>query len=142
VTAYEKVLFALEDGSASAIEDFSEWAHGASDSDRVDRAEFECLDEDAHRAHTRKPVRFFAFASFWTEPQRADDLTTTAPRRCQWFRVRERLAFDRSARPDEAEQLLAVDTMGFVDAARAHPTVTRHEVLRIGHPRVGTGGFI
>ena len=32
----------------------------------------------------------------------------------------------------EAEELVAVDTSGFVDAHRAHPTGTWHEILHIG----------
>jgi hypothetical protein len=219
----EKVLIALEDPAPSARDDFDAWTRRLAAIDGIDRAEVEALAEDAQRAHTQKPPRFYAFASLWLPAAAVEEVLATAPGTTQWFRVRERLAFDRSARPDEvrpwagvkkttpwtpvdgvdtriwqgrytnhghiakayhatcvryrqnvvldgsdpalravselwwtnvedllerfylseeAERLLAVDTSGFVDAARAHPTVTTHETLRTGCTVTGERGFL
>ena len=222
MSTHEKLLFALEDPAPAARENFIAWAREVAQGSGVGRAEIEELDPDAQSAHTAKRVRFFAFASLWVSPDRVDQLRSGAPARAQWFQVRERLAFDRSARDDEArpwagikkttpwapvsgvdaaiwqarytnhgevakahhatcvryrqnvviaasvadvgavselwwtntedlvdrfyrsgeaEQLIAVDASGFVDATRAHPTVTTHETIRIGAV-TGTRGFL
>lgn len=224
MTTYEKLIVALEDGSDGAVAAFGAWARGAAGGAGVGRAELEQLAADVQAAHTRKPVRYHAFASLWVTPDRLDEVRSAVPAPgTQWFHVRERLAFDRSARPDEArpwagvkkttpwapmagveeriwrgrytnhgetakayhatavryrqnvviagsdpeigavselwwtnaedlverfyasaeaEQLVAIDTVGFVDAARAYPTVTTHEVLHVGAALTGTAALL
>jgi len=218
-----KLLLALEDPAQVRRDEFLSWTRALAGRDGVDRVEAEWLVQDAQTAHTSKPTRFFAFASLWLDPSLATSLIGEAPGPVRWFRLRERLAFDRSARPDEARpwagikkttpwapvdgvdtrtwqarytnhghiarayhatcvryrqnvvldgsdptiaavselwwtnvedlverfylseearQLLSVDTAGFVDAARAHPTVTMHETIRVGTALTGTGGFL
>ena len=41
----------------------------------------------------------------------------------------------------EAQRLVGYDTLGFVDATRAHPVVTRHETLRVAAV-TGIGAFL
>ncbi len=210
-----KLVFALTDPAPPATEDFVAWARAAGAAGGVLRAELERLDADIQARHTSTPVRFSAFAWLWCAPGHSESLIARAPSTANWYRVHERLAFDRSARPDqprswagvkkttpwaavpavdariwqgryanhgqlarsfhattvryrqnivvdtnddsvdaiselwwtntedllerfvapgEAAELLAVDVSGFVDASRASPTVTRHEVLRITEP--------
>ena len=223
MATFDKLVLALDDPGLGARDEFVAWTRSVATGEGVGRAEVEQLADDAQRAHTRKPPRFFAFASLWLAPDRVDELVEAAPGSTQWFRVRERLAFDRSARADaarpwagikkttpwapmagvdtriwqgrytnhgvlagthhatvvryrqnvveatsdpelraiselwwtntedlverfyasgEAEQLVGIDTIGFVDAARAYPTVTTHEVLRIGDARTGNEAFL
>jgi hypothetical protein len=213
MSATPKLIIALEDPSPTARAGFTEWARAEARAQAIQRAEIETLAPDAHAAHTAKPPRYFGFASFWSTEKSLDGLRRRAPAPSAWFLVQERMAFDRSARPDEArpwagikkttpwspidgvdtaiwqarytnhgeiarayhatcvryrqnivlaanvpeigavselwwtdvedlverfylsrdaERLLAVDTMGFVDTARAHPVVTAHETLRSG----------
>ena len=207
-----KLIIALEESSTAASDDFIAWARAIAATDPIRRAEVERLNADLQRAHTKKPVRFSAFASLWLDPDASNDILSALPSGTVWLRVRERLAFDRSARPDEArpwagvkkttpwvpvdgveeliwqgrytnhgfiaqahhatcvryrqnfvlegsdpaigavselwwtnaedlverfyrsreaQHLVHIDTLGFVDAARAFPTVTAHETLRV-----------
>ncbi len=223
VDTIEKLLLALEDPSPAGRDDLTAWARKTARRDGVDRAEVEEIDEEAQRAHTNKQVRFYAFVSLWLPSEVIGDVLADAPAQIQWFRLRERVAFDRSGRPDEArrwagikkttpwapvtgverriwqarytnhgliakayhatvvryrqnvvldgsdlefgavselwwtnvedlverfylsaeaEQLLAVDTMGFVDAHHALPTVTKQETLRVGCYQVSERGFL
>lgn len=210
-----KTVVALEDLAPQAVEDFVGWARAVARTGEASRVEVEWCDHPLQARHTTKPVRFSAFASLWTAPDASVIDAAALPHRTQWFRVREQLAFDRSARPDEARawagckkttpwapvagvdartwqarytnhgliaqayhatcvryrqnvvlagsdpgiaavselwwtnaedlverfvaspeaaELLHVDTSGFVDATRAHPTVTMHETLVVPHP--------
>lgn len=216
-----KLLFALKDSSPAAQAAFVAWARDVSAGERVARAEIESLAPDAHAAHTPKVARWSAFASLWVVGDRAD-LLRSAPDTADWFLVRDRLAFDRSARPDEArpwagvkkttlwtpidgvdkalwqarytnhgvltgayhatavryqqnvviegtvpgigavselwwtnvddlihrfyaspeaQQLIGFDVLGFVDASRAYPVVTTHEVLRVSDV-IGSQAFL
>lgn len=208
-----KLLLALADGSPAARETFVAWTRATATRDDVVRAEIEVVAPDVHAAHTEKPIRWFAFASLWVEPGSLATVRDARPEGSDWLLVRERLAFDRSARADEARpwagvkkttpwapaagvdtalwqarysnhgiitaahhatvvryrqnvvvdasvtdvgavselwwtnvedlverfyasddarRLVGYDTLGFVDARRAHPVVTTHETLRAG----------
>ena len=210
-----KLLVALESSAPDARQEFASWARTTATHDAVSRAELEIADEHAQRAHTAKPLRFFAFAALWLAPDAVEAVLQARPAPTAWFRVRDRVAFDRSGRPDEARRwagikkttpwahvegveptvwqgrytnhgyvaaahhatcvryrqnvvldgsdpavhavselwftnvedlverftrspeaahLVHIDASGFVDAARAHPTVTTHEILRITEP--------
>ena len=223
MTTHDKLVLALDDPGPAARDEFEAWTRSVGVSEGVGRAEVERLADDVHRAHTARAPRFFAFASLWLVPQRVAEVIDEVPGRVQWFRVRERLAFDRSARADAvqpwagikkttpwapargvdarvwqgrytnhgavaavhhatvaryrqnvvdeasdpelraiselwwtnaedlverfyasdaAEQLVGIDAAGFVDASRAHPTVTTHEVLRIGGAVCGDEPFL
>jgi hypothetical protein len=104
VDTIEKLLLALEDPSPAAREDFAAWTRKTATRDGVDRAEVEDIDEEAQRAHTNKKLRFYAFASLWLPSGLTGDVVADAPEQTQWFLLRERLAFDRSARRDEARR--------------------------------------
>jgi hypothetical protein len=213
MTTVQKLVLALNDPSADARAAFTAWAREVAASGHVARAELEVVDLDTHTVHTPKPVRWFAFASLWAPAEHLAQARAAAPPGTDWFVVRERLAFDRSARDDEARpwagvkkttpwapvagveqalwqarytnhgvltaayhatavryrqnvvldsnvpgvggvselwwtnvedlverfyaspdarRLIGYDTVGFVDAARADPVVTRHEILRAG----------
>ena len=207
-----KIVVGLTNPAVDAAADFVAWARAVSAADGVVRAELEQLDPEVQALHTAAAPRFFAFASLWCAPGAGDAVVAAAPTTANWYRVEERLGFDRSARPDEqrpwagvkkttpwaavpgvdtriwqgryanhgqlaltfhattvryrqnvvvatnddsvdaiselwwtntedlverhvapgeARALLEIDFGGFCDAARAFPTVTRHEVLRI-----------
>lgn len=211
MTTVQKVIFALVDPSPDARAAFAAWTRTAATRDDVVRAELEVVEPDVHAAHTAKPIRWFAFASLWGAPECVPELRSSAPEGVEWMLVRDRLAFDRSARLDEARpwagvkkttpwasvagvptalwqarytnhgiitathhatvvryrqnivldsdipdvaavselwwtnaedlverfyasddarRLVGYDTLGFVDAARADPVVTMHEILR------------
>ena len=104
----EKLIVALEDPSSAARDDFIAWTRAIASTDTVDRAESERLDVSTQHAHTKRPVRFFAFASLWLDAAAARDIVSSLPDNTIWMRVRERLAFDRSARPDEARDWAGV----------------------------------
>jgi hypothetical protein len=216
----QKLIVNVQD--APSVDDLVAWAREVAPCDGVWQAEVEWLDAATHQAHTRKPVRFFAFASLWIDERMVHDVLSSRPPGSGWYRVRERWAFDRSARPyearrwagvkkttfwtavegvptdiwqarytnhgeiakayhrtcaryrqnviiegsdatldavselwwtntedlverfyvsEEAQRLLAVDTSGFVDASLAHPTVTQHEVLRVGSTETAGGAW-
>jgi hypothetical protein len=220
---HRKLVLALDDPAPGARHDLAGWARATAALEGVGRAELEMVDEAAHAAHTRKPPRFHAFVSLWLTPEAQESVRVDLPDRVQWFWVRERLAFDRSARDDEerpwagikktttwaaadgverstwqgrytnhgalaavhhatvaryrqnvvlegsdpsvdaiselwwtnvedlverfyrsaeAQQLVAIDTVGFVDASRAHPTVTTHEILRLGGAVTTAAAFL
>ncbi len=213
MSAVQKLLFALVADAAGARVGFVDWARRAATREGVARAEVEVVAPEAHAAHSAKPIRWFAFASLWVDATDVADLRASAPDHTDWFLLRDRLAFDRSARADEARpwggikkttpwasvagvdralwqarytnhgvltaayhatavryrqnivldtsapgvdavselwwtnvedlverfyasdearRLVGYDTVGFVDAARAYPVVTTHEVLRAG----------
>jgi hypothetical protein len=96
-----KLVFALTDPALPATDDFAAWARAAGDGEGVLRAEIERLDAEIQGQHTSTPVRFSAFASLWCAPGRSESLIAHAPSTANWYRVHERLAFDRSARPDQ-----------------------------------------
>ena len=98
---YDKVLIALEQSAPSARDEFVEWARKQAIHEAIGRAEVEHLDEETNLAHSNKPLRFYAYAALWVPPEMAHDLVGALPSDTHWFRLRDRLAFDRSARPDE-----------------------------------------
>jgi hypothetical protein len=211
MNAVQKLIVALSDPDPAARDAFGAWARAGAAHEQVARAELEVVDLEAHTAHTPKPVRWFAFASLWAPAGHLAQVRAAAPHGTDWFVARDRLAFDRSGRADEARpwagvkkttpwapvagveqalwqarytnhgvltaayhatavryrqnvvldsnvpgvggvselwwtnaedlverfydspdarRLVGYDTVGFVDATRADPVVTRHEILR------------
>lgn len=100
-----KLLFALEAPGLEARDELVAWARSSASHDAVTRAELELVDEDVQRAHTTKPLRYHGFVSLWIAADAADAadaVLRSRPAGTAWFRVRDRVAFDRSGRPDEA----------------------------------------
>lgn len=100
-----KLLIALEAPGLEARDELAAWARTTAGHEAVTRAELELADEVAQRAHTTKRLRYFGFASLWLVADAvdaADAVLQSRPGATAWFRVRDRVAFDRSGRPDEA----------------------------------------
>jgi hypothetical protein len=135
----EKLIVALENPSTAACYEFVAWTRAIAVTDAIDRAEVEHLDDDTQRLHTTKPARFFAFASLWLEPDAASDVVAALPNGVAWFRVRERLAFDRSARPDEARVWAGVKKttpwtpVDGIDARTWQGRYTNHGYVAMAH---------
>ena len=94
-------MIALEAPDGEARHAFDAWAPKIAQEDFVERADVEHLAQDVHRAHTQKEVRFQSYASLWIDEAYHNSVLAAVPRSTSWFRVSERLAFDRSGRPDE-----------------------------------------
>lgn len=135
-----KLVVALDDRTDAQRDGFVAWTHEVARSPSIVRAEIETVEPVAHAAHTTKVARWSAFASLWAAPAVIDTLVGDLPSDTTWFRVRERLAFDRSARPDDARPWAGVKKttpwapVAGVDAFTWQARYTNHgEVARAHH---------
>ncbi len=135
MTAVHKLILALADPAPEARAAFVAWTRGAATHQDVRRAEIEVVAPEVHVAHTPKPVRWFAFASLWAPPDGVHELRGSAPAGTDWMLVRDRLAFDRSARADQARPWAGVKkTTPWAAVAGVEPALwqaryTNHGIL-------------
>jgi hypothetical protein len=108
-----KLILALEEHGDEAVDAFVAWAHGRGRTGALERAEVEVLDRDVHELHTGKEPRFSAFAMFWCDADAAAAMVDARPAGVEWAEVAERMAYDRSGRPDEARRWSGVKKTTF-----------------------------
>jgi hypothetical protein len=117
-----KAAFVVRDGDG--VSELCDWARRQAERDEMTRAELERVDEGVQRQHTAKPAWFQAMAVFWAPPSSLGELVGSAPKGCLCYRLDERLAFDRSARRDEARPWSGVKKTTFWRAASGVDTAT------------------
>lgn len=108
----------------AAVPQFCDWARQQAEREGIARAELERVDEAVQNRHTAKPAWFQAMAAFWAPSSCLAELVAAAPGGCLHYQLEDHVAFDRSARRDEARVWSGVKKTTFWRAAAAVDTAT------------------